>query len=78
MIDVAYDGSVFSVAFADTPERKTDVVEGSYDVSLAEDASAPVAVKITDMLGEEVLVVLATRGSDGRARASLSCGGCDN
>ena len=58
MIDVAYDGEVFMVALADIPARKTDAVEGSYEVSLAEDASAQVAVKIADMLGEEVLVVL--------------------
>ncbi len=36
MIDVAYDGEVFNVAVADIPARKTDVVEGSYEVSLAE------------------------------------------
>ncbi len=58
MIDTAYDGSVFNVAFADIPERKTDLVEGSYEVELEEGSSAPVAVKITDMLGEEVLVLL--------------------
>ena len=46
MIDVAYDGEVFNVAAADIPARKTDVVEGSYEVSLAEDSSAPLAVKI--------------------------------
>lgn len=58
MIDTAYDGSVFNVAVADIPERKTDVVAGSYDLELPAGASAPVAVKVTDMLGEEVLVVL--------------------
>lgn len=58
MIDTAYDGSVFNVALADIPERKTDLVEGSYEVELPEGSSAPVAVKITDMLGEEVLVIL--------------------
>lgn len=58
MIDTAYDGSVFNVAVADIPERKTDLVEGAYEVELPEGSSAPVAVKITDMLGEEVLVIL--------------------
>jgi hypothetical protein len=58
MIDVAYDGSVFNVALADIPSRKTDVVEGSYEVELPVGSSAPIAVKLTDMLGEEVLVVL--------------------
>jgi hypothetical protein len=32
--------------------------EGAYDVELPPGSSAPVAVKITDMLGEEVLVVV--------------------
>lgn len=39
------------VSVADTPARKTDVVEGLYEVSLHEGSSAAVAVKITDMLG---------------------------
>jgi hypothetical protein len=58
MIDTAYDGSVFDVAVADIPERRTDPVAGEYEVELPGGSSAPVAVKITDMLGEEVLVVL--------------------
>ena len=58
MIDTAYDGSVFNVSVADIPERKSDLVAGSYELDLPTDASAPVAVKITDMLGEEVLIVL--------------------
>lgn len=43
---------------ADVPERKTDVVAGAYELDLPAGSSAPVAVKITDMLGEEVIVVL--------------------
>jgi hypothetical protein len=58
MIDTAYDGEVFNVVVADVPERKTDVVTGTYEVELPADSSAPVAVKITDMLGEEVQVLL--------------------
>lgn len=58
MIDTSYDGEVFNVDVADIPERKTDLVAGSYDLELQKDSSAPVAVKVTDMLGEEVLVVL--------------------
>jgi len=44
------------VVLADIPERKTDLVEGAYEVELPSGPSAPVAVKITDMLGDEVLV----------------------
>ncbi len=55
MIDPAYDGQVFSVALSDVPEKKTDLVEGKYDVP-APDGKTTVAIKIIDMLGQEVLV----------------------
>ena len=58
MIDTAHDGEVFNAVVADVPERKSDVVAGSYEVELPAGSSAPVAVKITDMLGEEVQVPL--------------------
>lgn len=58
-LETAYDGSIFNVAVADIPERKTDVVAGEYRVSMPDGSDAPIAVKVTDMLGEEVLVVLA-------------------
>jgi adenine-specific DNA-methyltransferase len=55
MIDTAYDGKVFNVALTDVPERKNDLIEGSY--TLAEpDGKTTVAVKVIDMLGEEALV----------------------
>jgi len=54
-IDPDHDGKVFNVALADVPERKTDLVAGRYELP-APTGSATVAVKITDMLGEEVLV----------------------
>jgi len=55
-IDWDHDGEVFDIATFDLPERKTDLVEGRYTV-LAERCGDRVAVKITDMLGEEVLIV---------------------
>ncbi len=68
MIDPAYDGTVFNVALSDVPEKKADFVTGRYELP-APKIQAPkppspqdpsiktvVAVKITDMLGEEVLV----------------------
>jgi len=55
MIDTNYDGQVFNITLADVPEKKSDLVKGSYRVNAPEGAT--VAVKITDMLGEEVLVV---------------------
>lgn len=55
MIDLAYNGKVFNVAFADVPAKKTDLVSGTYELD-APAGETTVAVKITDMLGEEVLV----------------------
>lgn len=55
MIDTSYDGEVFDVKLSDVPERKTDLVEGRYRLPAPEGPTL-VAVKIIDMLGEEVLV----------------------
>jgi hypothetical protein len=55
MIDPAYNGEVFNVVLADVPEKKSDLVEGKYSLS-APEGETTVAVKITDMLGEEVLI----------------------
>lgn len=55
MIDTAYNGKAFNVVWADVPEKKTDLVSGRYDLP-APEGETTVAVRITDMLGEEVLV----------------------
>jgi SAM-dependent methyltransferase len=55
MIDADYNGEVFNITLADVPERKNDLVEGKYIVEAKKGAT--VAVKVTDMLGEEVLVI---------------------
>lgn len=54
MIDPAYDGKVFNIALSDIPEKKDDLVSGTYTLP-APDSETTVAVKIIDMLGEEVL-----------------------
>lgn len=54
MIDPAYDGKVFNVSVSDVPERKSDLVAGRYELP-APRGETTVAVKIIDMLGEEVL-----------------------
>ncbi len=56
-IDPTYDGSVFEVGVLDVPARKRDLVEGTYEVAVDAASSEPVAVRITDMLGEEILVL---------------------
>ena len=55
MIDTAYDGRVFNVALADVPARKSDLVSGLYELAAPPGKTTTVAVKITDMLGEEVI-----------------------
>jgi len=55
MIDPAYNGEVFNVALSDVPAKKDDLVAGTYTLP-APDGETTVAVKIIDMLGEEVLV----------------------
>ncbi len=54
MIDPAFDGQVFNVALTDVPEGKVDLVEGRYELP-APAGKTTVAVKVIDMLGEEVL-----------------------
>lgn len=58
LIDTQYDGQVFNVALADVPERKQDLVGGRYELP-ASPAGSTVAVKIIDMLGEELIVSVA-------------------
>ena len=55
MIDPAYDGKVFNVAISDVPEKKTDLVAGRYELP-ASNGKTTVAVKVIDMLNEEILV----------------------
>jgi len=55
MIDPAHDGKVFNIALADVPEKKTDFVQARYELD-APKGKTTVAVKITDMLGEEIVV----------------------
>lgn len=56
MIDSAYDGQVFNVTLSDVPKRKSDLVTGRYELPAPRDRTT-VALKIIDMLGEEVLSV---------------------
>ena len=55
LVDTAYDGEVFNIVLSDVPERKDDLVLGRYELP-APVGPTTVAVKIVDMLGEEVLV----------------------
>jgi hypothetical protein len=55
-IDPAYDGRVLRISLADAPARKADLVAGSYTLD-APSSETTAAVRITDVLGEETLVV---------------------
>ena len=55
LIDSNYDGKVFNIRFADVPEKKNDFVQGKYEFGIPKNKTT-VAVKIIDMLGEEVLI----------------------
>jgi len=54
MIDTDYDGEVFNIMLSDVPEKKDDFVVGKYELP-APEAEISVAVKIIDMLGEEII-----------------------
>ena len=63
LIDPAFDGSVFQIGTADVPDKVTDFVVGAYELDPAT-AGTVIAVKITDMLGEEVLLLLDAGGPE--------------
>lgn len=56
VIDPAYDGNVLRAVLADAPQKRHELVRGEYTLPTTA-APTTVAVKIMDMLGEEVLVV---------------------
>lgn len=55
LVDTDYHGEVFKIGFSDVPEKQSDLVKGEYELELREKPTK-VAVKVIDMLGEEVLV----------------------
>lgn len=56
LIDTDYNGRYFDIAESDIPKKKTDLIKGEYALTLPR-ADAKVAVKLVDMLGEEVVEV---------------------
>lgn len=56
LIDNNYNGKVFNIALSNVPEKKNDLVEGKYEIELPKKKEPTIAVKIIDMLGEELLV----------------------
>jgi hypothetical protein len=58
LIDNNYDGNTFHIVYSDVPEKKNDLVAGKYEIEIPKrKKKAKVAIKIIDMLGEEVFFV---------------------
>ena len=55
LLDNNYDGKIFHIVQSDVPKKKEDLVKGKYEIELPS-PKAKVAIKIIDMLGEELLV----------------------
>lgn len=55
LIDTNYNGEVFNIVVSDVPEKKNDLVLGAYKVQIPK-SKTTIAVKIIDMLGEELLI----------------------
>jgi adenine-specific DNA-methyltransferase len=53
LIDADHDGQLFNITLSDVPDRKQDLVQGRYDLP-APPPGSTVAIKIIDMLGEEL------------------------
>jgi len=55
LIDTDYDGKTFHIVYSDIPRKKSDFVKGKYELEIPK-TKTTVAVKIIDMLGEEVII----------------------
>jgi hypothetical protein len=55
LMDTEYDGKMFKIQYSDVPEKKADLVKGSYELEIPAKKTR-MAVKIIDMLGEEMIV----------------------
>ena len=56
LIDTNYNDNTFHIAYSDVPEKKNDLIKGKYEIEIPA-GKVKIAVKIIDMLGEEVLNV---------------------
>jgi len=56
LIDTDYNGKTFNICISDVPEKKKDFVKAKYEFEI-KGKKQKIAVKIIDMMGEEVLIV---------------------
>lgn len=54
LVDTDYNEKTFNIKYADFPEKRTDLVKGEYELDISK-KKCNVAVKIIDMLGEEII-----------------------
>ena len=53
LIDNAYNEKTFNIVYSDVPKKRKELIKGKYQITV----KGKIAVKIIDMLGEEVVVV---------------------
>ena len=55
LIDTNYDGKTFHIVCSDVPEKKNDLIKGKYELEIPK-TKTKIAIKIVDMLGEEIII----------------------
>jgi len=55
LIDINYDGKTFHIVYSDIPEKKQDLIKAKYELEIPKKKTV-IAVKIVDMLGEELII----------------------
>jgi len=56
LIDTDYNGKLFNICISDVPEKKKDFVKCEYEFEI-KNVKQKIAVKIIDMMGEEILII---------------------
>ena len=56
LIDTDYNNEYFNIVESDMPGKKSDFIKGTYELPLPK-IGATVAVKVVDMVGEEILTI---------------------
>lgn len=57
LFDFNYNGEVFNICQSDIPAKKKDLIKGDYEFDIDNNNQGKIAVKIIDMIGEEVLII---------------------
>tara|TARA_R110000787_G_scaffold258054_2_gene363254 strand:- start:5078 stop:6871 length:1794 start_codon:yes stop_codon:yes gene_type:complete len=57
LFDFDYNGKVFNICESDIPAKKKDLIKGDYEFDIDKNNQGKIAVKIIDMIGEEVLII---------------------